>query len=110
MQHKQLRQKDSHDRDSPEPYLGSELGYEQNQFSTQMPPTGVNANPNFWSDPEADIGENMNQTIINEKNPNQELELSLVAVDASEEQSPLSTLSQIQNALPDISGNDLKEK
>jgi hypothetical protein len=111
VQHKQIRHKD-HDRDSPdEHFIGSEIGFEQNQFSTQTNLAGANANPKFWLDSAADVaGCDESEVTVNEPNHSQKLEFPPLTSDAPEEPSPLATLTQIQNALPDIQGNIMKEK
>lgn len=113
VQHKQIRSRDSDGRDSPEDmYLDS---VDANFQRTQFPGSEQDATTNLWTEsaltnePTIEEGvevNNQDEEKVDYEITNLATETSLQSgSDCQEEASPLDTLAQIQNALPDLSTN-----
>lgn len=115
MQHKQIRSRDLQDRDSPDDsFLGiADLSYQRDQFSTALPPSGSSANTTLWSEGSRRNTVDSESALETSSQQNHEENVGFVTATTAdspeitghsdEEVSPLSTLVQLQNALPDIS-------
>lgn len=107
-----------HGRDSPEDSFlstGDDISFPRPQYPSSVPASVPSGNPQLWSDAPRRSEGNEEETDPNNQNHDHTLEYPMGPVEASvatdqarvevgDEQSPLSTLSQIQNALPEIAG------
>jgi RNA recognition motif-containing protein len=125
VQHKQIRRHDLLDQDSLHDSLNSSGNFQR----YPLPPSGANASQSLWFDPTQieEDGEDMPQhrneveeviVIATEREvddpaqPNAVLEIKSNIVEPTgtdqriDQLSPLATIGQLQNTLPDIPGND----
>jgi hypothetical protein len=124
VQHKQIRPRDLQDRDSPQDSFGmgpnNDGDFQRSPFPSSLPPSGALANNNMWPDSsrhteegtEEDTDESGKQQ-QQQHEEGKEFANSSAGAEApihmNEQQSPLASLGQMQNALPDISGNGSSE-
>lgn len=114
VQHKQIRSKDSDDRDASGSYgvIHGDGSYQESQYTSALPPSGPGANQNLWYDDhqipaDGEGGETPGRQDEAIDFPNTSVggEPSSALTSGNEASSPLESLGKLQSALPEVPGN-----